>query len=107
LQAIQVFYRRTFPIEFQQIMKLEIKAILFVLGVSRLRFTTAGQAVRSRFYVFALYGHKHKELHCHPSRGHCTRLGLPFFKMENGIELRFHVSYNNRISIFCKINYYI
>jgi hypothetical protein len=50
LQAIQVFYRRTFPIEFQQIMKLEIKAILFVLGVSRLRFTTARQALRYNLF---------------------------------------------------------
>jgi hypothetical protein len=35
-------------------MQLKIKVVLFVLGVSRLRFTAVGQAVRSRFYVFAL-----------------------------------------------------
>jgi hypothetical protein len=50
LQAIQVFYARTFPVEFQQIMKVEIKGVLFLLGLSRLRFTAAGQALRYNLF---------------------------------------------------------
>ncbi|PKH66353.1 hypothetical protein CXF59_10345 [Flavobacterium sp. ALD4] len=53
-KANQVFYHRTFTVEFQQIMRLKINGVLCVLGVPRLRFTAARQALRCNLFIIPL-----------------------------------------------------